>query len=217
MERKQFTFYESFFRAVSRIRDPQARCEAYDTVCRYALAGEVPDLELLSDVVAIFFELIRPTLDSSRLKAESGGKGGARKQTGSKKEAKPKQEESKHEANGKESPREKEGEKEEEGEIENENEKENENENEYEYEDECLNIYAPPSVEQVAQYCKERGNRVNPSLFVDYYSAVGWRVGKVPMWDWRAAVRTWEQRKEGQEGIVPEGNPFLNLAGGAYE
>ena len=45
MERKQFTFYESFFRAVSRIRDRQARCEAYDAVCRYALTGALPDLE----------------------------------------------------------------------------------------------------------------------------------------------------------------------------
>ena len=215
MERKQFTFYESFFRAVSRIRDRQARCEAYDAVCRYALTGALPDLEQLADVVAITFELIRPTLDSSRMKAKSGTRGGSRKQA----ESKSKQTGSKAEANRKQSARE--GEKEKEGEVEEEEEKEteyeNEKETEYETEDECLNRYAPPSVQQVAQYCKERGNRVNPRLFVDYYSAVGWRVGKVPMWDWKAAVRTWEQRKDGQEGITPGGNPFLDLAGGAYE
>ena len=29
--------------------------------------------------------------------------------------------------------------------------------------------------------------------FVDYYTANGWKVGKNPMKDWRAAVRTWER------------------------
>ena len=53
--------------------------------------------------------------------------------------------------------------------------------------------FAPPSVEEVAAYCRERGNQVTPERFVDHYTANGWRVGgKAPMKDWRAAVRTWE-------------------------
>ena len=54
--------------------------------------------------------------------------------------------------------------------------------------------FSPPSVEEVAAYCKERGNRINPQTFVDFYSAKGWRVGQNPMKDWKACVRTWEQR-----------------------
>ena len=33
---------------------------------------------------------------------------------------------------------------------------------------------------------------MDPDRFVDYYISNGWRVGKNPMKDWRATVRTWE-------------------------
>lgn len=51
-----------------------------------------------------------------------------------------------------------------------------------------------PALEEVKSYCEERKNRVNPQAFVDFYSSKGWKVGSAPMKDWRAAVRTWEQR-----------------------
>ena len=54
--------------------------------------------------------------------------------------------------------------------------------------------FAPPSVEEVAAYCQERGNSVDPQRFVDFYTSNGWKVGKSAMKDWRAAVRTWEAR-----------------------
>ena len=52
-----------------------------------------------------------------------------------------------------------------------------------------------PTLEEVEAYCKERNNRVNPQAFIDYYSSNGWKVGKNPMKDWKACVRTWEQRE----------------------
>ena len=54
--------------------------------------------------------------------------------------------------------------------------------------------FVRPAVEEVAAYCRERHNGVNAQQFVDFYEAKGWRIGKNPMKDWRAAVRTWEQR-----------------------
>lgn len=54
--------------------------------------------------------------------------------------------------------------------------------------------FSPPSIEDVTAYCKERGNRVSAQTFIDFYTAKGWRVGNNPMKDWRAAIRTWEQR-----------------------
>lgn len=54
--------------------------------------------------------------------------------------------------------------------------------------------FTRPSVEEVAEYCRERGNSVDAEHFVDYYNANGWKVGKNPMKDWRAAVRNWEKR-----------------------
>lgn len=52
--------------------------------------------------------------------------------------------------------------------------------------------FAAPTVEEVRVYCQERGNSVDAQRFVDYYGANGWKVGKNPMKDWKAAVRTWE-------------------------
>ena len=53
--------------------------------------------------------------------------------------------------------------------------------------------FSPPSIVELTAYCKERGNKVDPQRFIDYYTANGWKVGKNQMKDWRAAVRTWER------------------------
>ena len=117
MQRTQFTFYESFFKAISRIKKKQDRADAYDMICAYALYQKEPDLDTASDAVAIAFELLRPVLDKAKERAESGKKGG------SKPEANDKQTESKPEANAKQgkaaSKKEKEKEIENEVEIEN--------------------------------------------------------------------------------------------------
>lgn len=54
--------------------------------------------------------------------------------------------------------------------------------------------FQKPTLEEVKAYCAERKNTVDPVRFLDYYEANGWRVGKNPMKDWKAAVRTWESR-----------------------
>ena len=87
MERQQFTFYVSFFNAISRIRKKAARADAYDAICAYALLGIEPDLGTMEDAAASVFEMAKPNLDASRRKAESGAKGGNGKQNGSKTEA----------------------------------------------------------------------------------------------------------------------------------
>lgn len=55
--------------------------------------------------------------------------------------------------------------------------------------------FSTPSVDEVRQYCLERGNDIDPVHFVDYYEANGWVQGKGnPIRDWKAVVRTWENR-----------------------
>lgn len=54
--------------------------------------------------------------------------------------------------------------------------------------------FAPPSLEEVAAYCRERASAVDARRFVDFYASKGWQVGQSPMRDWKAAVRTWEAR-----------------------
>ena len=51
-----------------------------------------------------------------------------------------------------------------------------------------------PTVDDVMAYCQERHNGIDSKSFVDFYQSKGWLVGKTPMKDWRAAVRTWERR-----------------------
>lgn len=53
--------------------------------------------------------------------------------------------------------------------------------------------FIKPTLEEIQAYCKERSNTVNPERFMDYYESNGWRVGKNPMKDWKAAIRTWEK------------------------
>ena len=60
--------------------------------------------------------------------------------------------------------------------------------------------FEPPTVEDVAAYCKERMNDVDAERFVDFYEAKGWMLGKNKMKDWKAAVRTWERTNKKQSG-----------------
>jgi biotin operon repressor len=53
--------------------------------------------------------------------------------------------------------------------------------------------FVKPSLEEVGGYCTERRNGIDPQHFLDHYTANGWKVGKSPMKDWQAAVRTWER------------------------
>ena len=48
-------------------------------------------------------------------------------------------------------------------------------------------------MDEVKAYCMERGNSVDPQKWFDYYTSNGWKVGKNPMKDWKACVRTWER------------------------
>ena len=42
-------------------------------------------------------------------------------------------------------------------------------------------------------YILEKGYSVDAESFVDYYTSKGWVVGKSPMKDWKAAIRTWNK------------------------
>lgn len=62
--------------------------------------------------------------------------------------------------------------------------------------------FVPPSLDEVAEYCAERGQGVDPERWMNFYESNGWKVGKNSMKDWRAAVRTWE--KNGFQTNKPE-------------
>lgn len=200
MERTQYTFYESFYKALSRIRKDADRAKAYDAITRFALYGEEPDLDALPDHVAIAFEVIRPNLEASRRKAEGGSKGKPTKERGkitksslkdtakiSKRTAKQEKEQEQEKEQDKEQDKEK-------GQMSNAR----------------ARAFVPPTVAEVAAYVREKGYQVDAESFVAFYASKGWKVGSQPMKDWRAAVVTWSKRERQERRET--GNPFLEIA-----
>lgn len=51
-----------------------------------------------------------------------------------------------------------------------------------------------PRPEEVEKYALEIGFKLNGSWFCDYYESKGWLIGKSPMKNWQAAVRTWKHK-----------------------
>ena len=59
--------------------------------------------------------------------------------------------------------------------------------------------FVKPTIEQIQEYCNERNNGINANAFYDFYESKGWLVGKNPMKDWKACIRTWERRNKNNE------------------
>lgn len=69
--------------------------------------------------------------------------------------------------------------------------------------------FVKPTFDDVYQYCKERGNRIDPNRFIDHYESVGWMVGRNKMKCWQACVRTWEKNQINQQpSTAPKQNGF---------
>ena len=56
--------------------------------------------------------------------------------------------------------------------------------------------FVKPSISEVAEFCRERNNGIDPEEFVAFYESKGWMVGKNPMKDWKSAIITWEKSKK---------------------
>ena len=63
--------------------------------------------------------------------------------------------------------------------------------------------FEKPTIEEIKAYCKERNNGINANAFYDFYESKDWYVGKNKMKDWKACVRTWEQRNK-KSSSVPD-------------
>ena len=67
-----------------------------------------------------------------------------------------------------------------------------------------------PTPEEVQAYCDERKNGILGQQFCDFYSSKGWKIGKEPMKDWKAAVRTWEMRRKDQSPPITQPQPQIS-------
>jgi hypothetical protein len=206
MERKQFTWYRSYYDALKELPAEEFRAIVL-AVCAYALDGEEPEL---SGVARAIFTLIRPTLEVGRSKAENRSRAeqtslsaeqdsNKREQTENKREQtenKRKQTDNKPEQTRKEK------------------EKEKEREKESENDSYCSppppsdpKRFVPPTLAEVQSYVAERQSPVDPQGFIDFYASKGWMVGKTPMKDWKAACRnaeTWERWSRTEASAPPK-------------
>lgn len=55
--------------------------------------------------------------------------------------------------------------------------------------------FIKPTLEQVKEYCEERGNNIDPETFIAKCESNGWTVGKyqAPMKNWKSTIITWEK------------------------
>lgn len=207
IERKQFTFYRSYYESISALPDDE-QLKLYKAICAYALNEELNEM---SGVVFAMFNIIKPTLDSSRKKAENGAAGGhagegkekQRKSKPKAKNSKNKAKENQVESESKDKAMYEEKQDESNSEIKNENEIENKIDIEIENKKKS---FIPPTVEEAEQYCRECGFDIDAEYFVDYYTACGWMVGRRKMRDWRAAIRYWNKNQKNR-----------NISGGGYK
>lgn len=195
--RDSIVFYRSFYEAIKEI-PLEEQGVVYNAIYGYALDGIEPEL---TGIAKAIFLLVKPQIDANNSRYENGKKGGKPKanQNETKTEPKTNQTETETEPNV--------------------NVNVNVNENDLK-ENTKRKVFTKPTVEEVKAYCVERKNNVNPDKFIDFYESKGWLIGKNPMKDWRACVRTWEKggnssppSKPTSAYINPEQKEFDDLSG----
>lgn len=182
-----FVFYRSFYEAIKELPDTD-RLNVFDSICEYALDHN--EIER-TPVARGMMTLITPLLDANYKRRANGSQGGRPKTAQSSEELedkadnqgiKPNLDETKTKPSQNQSTTK--------GEP-NVNVNANVNGN---VKDKKENTKEKrPTLDEVRSYCLERGNTVDPQRWYDYYSANGWKVGKNPMKDWKACIRTWER------------------------
>ena len=190
----KFTFFASYYEAIAEL-DDKTRLKVYDMICRYALYGEIIDSE--NPIEKSLFTVIKPVIDAGEKRGRGGapvGNQNARKTT--KKQLKKQPENnSKTTQNNAKTTIETTVETTETNNINiNKNINKNININKNKNINSKRGGFAPPTLSEVQAYCKERNNTVNAETFVDFYQSKDWCVGKNKMKDWKAAVRTWENK-----------------------
>ena len=239
MTRDSMVFYRSFMEGIAYL-DEKDQLEAFWSIIRYALDGEEPDC---SGPAKGIFCLAKPQIDANTARYKNGIKGGRpasepepnqnqtetkaepnKNQTETKPKPKDNQRITKQKPNDNQTitkPEPNQNQTETKAEP---NENENENVNVNVLKENTLKgvkekRFAPPTREEVAAYCAEKGYKVDADRFVDFYESKGWYVGKNKMKNWQAAVRNWARGDKQdmaadpsqRQDMAAKGNKFHNF------
>lgn len=214
-DKKSFVMYESWGAAIEKMNNEQAG-ELIKAI--YAFQKN-PDVVPEDPAIAFVFEIIKQKLEEDNkryeevcaARSEGGKKGGRPKANASDKKQMVSEESKKSKCFSEKAKK-----------ADNDNEYDNDlKENTLEGVKEKR--FAPPTLENVSEYCREMGyTNVDAVCFIDFYTSNGWMVGKNRMKDWKAAVRNWDRREKNpqrQDGAaeVAKKNRFHNLEEHGYD
>lgn len=191
--RESFVAYRSFEK--KKLPDAQ-RLQYYDALFAYGLRQEQPDFQ--GDVMLeCIWECVTPQIDANQQRYLNGLKGGGYGYLGGAPKGNQNARKNQPQNNPETTP----------------NVNVNENDNVTVFDGAGADTPAPqhtskkfvkPTLQEVQEYCTSRHNSVDAAKFVDYYDSVGWKVGKNPMRDWKAAVRTWERNQHENNPSQPQ-------------
>lgn len=204
---ESFVFYRSFIDAVETTGlSPEDQLQMLKAIIHYALDSKEPDSSC-SVTTKLAFTLIKPQIDANSERRINGSKGGRPKKQKTigyensenlKTIGFEKTENSKPNVNV--------------------NVNVNENANVNVNEELCaetaqkktVSKFVKPTVEEVAEYCRQRNNSVDAGAFCDFYESKGWKIGKDTMKDWKAAVRTWERSESKRQAASAPKGTFMS-------
>ena len=197
MEPQKFTWFPKLTATCSKVPAEQ-RGLLYEALVNYGTDGIEPSLQWPLDAI---FEGLRDDIDNSKRCATNGKSGGrGNKKSQQPKDGKPPFDCDKAAFSESESTV-CECEKGASGDFEKgENQSTPIQSNPLQSKEESGARFAPPSVEEVAAYCAEKGYVVDAEQFVAFYESKGWKVGRAKMKSWKAACTTWHKRHQAEGG-----------------
>lgn len=193
-----FVFYPTFLTSIEAIKNAAMRLAMFEAIANYGVYGTLPDFTDTdpNGLLDGMFLQIRFSIDEAKAKRstnrENGSRGGAPK--GNKNACK----------NNRKLPKS--------IEIKQNNPNVNVNDNvnvisSNEDKAKSVSRFVSPTLDDIQDYCKERGFNVDAASIYDHYTANGWVQGKnKPIKDWKAAVRQWARR----EGEFSKPQPQTN-------
>lgn len=190
--RNTVIFYRDWYDAVKDF-DPEERLKAYDAIMQYSFENKLPEDKFIKAATALMLSTIDRDNDKYDLKCERNRRNimnrwnrrnGNTTENGSIQPNTTDTNNYNDNLNGNKN----------DNEPDNRITGENKEKTSKEVKKKSDGRFKKPTTAEVEAYCKERGNFVDAERFIDFYESKGWKVGSTPMKDWKAAVRTWEQR-----------------------
>lgn len=203
-QRAGFTFYRSFRDAVE-LTDKDDQLVLYKAIADYALDGIEPDISAFGALGRLCWTAISPNIKSGLKNFHNGCAGGAPKGNKNARKTTLEQPQDGPKFNPETTEKQPKFNRKTSNTFIDENENGDVNGNVDEKGDckgnadkprKVATKFVAPSLEEVRSYISEKGfTDIDPETFIDHYTANGWKVGKTPMKDWKAAIRNWNRKR----------------------